>query len=226
MASSLLAEGLQRHSRLRVVTCALRGAELSSAIDQYAPDVALISAQSDAGAPDGYEAISGIHQQHPAARVVFLLDRSDREAVVEAFRVGASGVFCRSTYAPKLLRRCVESVARGQIWANSKELGYLLDDYRNAAPQRVVSSDGIAMLTPREQDVYHLVSDGLMNREIAGQLGLSERTVKNYIFHVFDKLGISTRVELVLHATAHGQGKSQAANASPSESSAQSSFQG
>ncbi len=179
MASSLLVAGLRRHTHLRVLACALERSALSRAMDRYAPDVALISAQSDGGAPDGYAVMPRIHHQHPATRVVYLLDRSDRETVVEAFRAGGSGVFCRSTHELKLLRRCVEAVAQGQIWANSKELGYLLDAYRQAVPQRVLHSESIVLLTPREQDVYCLVADGPMNREIAQQLGLSERTVKN-----------------------------------------------
>jgi DNA-binding NarL/FixJ family response regulator len=202
MACTLLADGLHRYGDLNVVACALNSADFSAVLQRCAPEVALISAVSEGGAPDGYDVVPLIRTSNPRTRLVFLLDRSEREPVVEAFRAGASGVFCRSTYTLKSLRRCVESVAHGQVWATSKELGYVLDDYRQTVHVRVVNSEGIALLTPREQQVYQLVSEGLMNREIAEQLGLSERTVKNYIFHIFDKLGISTRVELVLHATA------------------------
>jgi len=65
---------------------------------------------------------------------------------------------------------------------------------------KVVNADSLRMLTKREEDVVRLLAEGLQNREIARQLGLSEHTVKNYMFHIFEKLGVSSRVELVLYA--------------------------
>jgi len=65
---------------------------------------------------------------------------------------------------------------------------------------RLVTADGRSLLSKREQEVVHLVAEGLANHEIAEQLHLSDHTVKNHLFHIFDKLGISSRVELVLYA--------------------------
>jgi DNA-binding CsgD family transcriptional regulator len=65
---------------------------------------------------------------------------------------------------------------------------------------RVVNADGLRLLTKREEDVVRLLAEGLQNREIAHELNLSEHTVKNYLFHIFDKLGVSSRVELILYA--------------------------
>jgi DNA-binding NarL/FixJ family response regulator len=73
---------------------------------------------------------------------------------------------------------------------------------------RVVNSRGLKLLTPREEQVVALVADGLSNREVATELNLSEHTIKKYLFHIFDKLGISTRVELVLYAVSHGENRS------------------
>ena len=69
---------------------------------------------------------------------------------------------------------------------------------------RVVNTQGNTLLTPREEQVVALVAEGLSNRDIAGELALSEHTVKKYLFRIFDKLGISTRVELVLYAFNNG----------------------
>jgi len=69
---------------------------------------------------------------------------------------------------------------------------------------RVVNVQGSSLLTPREEQVVALVAEGLSNRDIAQELALSEHTVKKYLFRIFDKLGISTRVELVLYAVNHG----------------------
>ena len=72
--------------------------------------------------------------------------------------------------------------------------------FSQLTPMRVVNSDGLRLLTNREEDVVRLVAEGLQNRDIARQLELSEHTIKNYLFHIFDKLGVSSRVELVLYA--------------------------
>jgi len=123
--------------------------------------------------------------------------------VVEAFRTGARGVFCRSESLMSLAR-CIQCVSEGQIWANSKELRYLLEALGEALPLRVVNTQGAALLSRREIEVVRCVAEGLSNREIAQRLGLTEHTVKNYLFRIFDKLGVSKRVEVVLYAYSLG----------------------
>ena len=135
--------------------------------------------------------------------MIVLLENSQRALVVEAFRAGAKGVFCRSDFEFKALWKCVSSVNQGQIWANSQQLQFVMETLWETAPLRLVNSEGAGLLTKREEDVVRLVADGLINREIAGQLHLSEHTVKNYLFRIFEKLGISSRVELVMYAVAN-----------------------
>src|SRR5664279_2032349 len=120
--------------------------------------------------------------------------------VVDAFRAGARGVFCLSQATFKSLCRCVEQVHAGQIWADSSELSEVIESFSQLAPLRVVNANGMRLLTKREEDVVRLLAEGLQNRDIAQELKLSEHTVKNYLFHIFDKLGVSSRVELVLYA--------------------------
>ncbi|MGZ4811823.1 MAG: response regulator transcription factor [Terriglobales bacterium] len=91
-------------------------------------------------------------------------------------------------------------MSEGQIWANSKELGYLLDTFVSPTSGRTLSENCCKLLTHREQEVVQLVADGFSNREIAAELKLSQHTVKNYLFQVFEKIGVSNRVELVLCA--------------------------
>jgi DNA-binding NarL/FixJ family response regulator len=95
-------------------------------------------------------------------------------------------------------------MAGGQIWANTEQLSFLLDLVSEVPSLRVVNSRGGEMLTPREEQVVALVAEGLSNRETARELNLSEHTIKKYLFRIFDKLGISSRVELVLYAVNHG----------------------
>ncbi|MGH9773815.1 MAG: response regulator transcription factor [Candidatus Acidiferrales bacterium] len=90
-------------------------------------------------------------------------------------------------------------VHKGQIWATSEELRFLLEAVAGSPPLRLVGSQGLNLLTRRENQVVRLVADGLSNRGVASKLGLSEHTVSNYLFRIYEKLGISSRVELILY---------------------------
>jgi DNA-binding NarL/FixJ family response regulator len=131
---------------------------------------------------------------------VILLDNEDRKLTVDAFRAGASGVFCPSQSSFKMLCRCVDRVHSGQLWAKRSELVQVMEAFSQLEPLQVVTPDGLRLLTKREEEVVRLLADGLQNREIARELNLSEHTIKNYLFHIFDKLGVSSRVEVVLYA--------------------------
>ena len=106
-----------------------------------------------------------------------------------------------------MLCKCISSVARGQVWINSQQLLYVLDALSEVSTLRVVNANGKLLLTAREEQVVALVADGLSNREVGAELGLSEHTIKKYLLRIFDKLGISSRVELVLYAVSHGQNR-------------------
>jgi DNA-binding NarL/FixJ family response regulator len=92
----------------------------------------------------------------------------------------------------------------GDISASKQQLNYLLESVCQVPAVRVAAAGGQNLLTHREEQVVALVADGLSNRDVATELGLSEHTVKKYLFRIFDKLGISNRVELVLYAFHHG----------------------
>lgn len=104
----------------------------------------------------------------------------------------------------RLLCKCLLRVSAGQIWANTEQLNYILEMISEVPSLRVLNSNGQNLLTPREEQVVALVAAGLGNRQIAIELNLSEHTVKKYLFRIFEKLGISTRVELVLYAVNNG----------------------
>ena len=143
--------------------------------------------------------------------VGLLFYNPERNLVADAFRAGAKGVYCISQSTFKSLCRCVEQVHAGQIWANSSELAEVLRALSELAPMRVINADGMRLLTNREEEVVRLVAKGLQNREVARELNLSEHTIRNYIFHVFDKLGVSSRVELVLYAASCAKSEQTAA---------------
>jgi DNA-binding NarL/FixJ family response regulator len=135
----------------------------------------------------------------PDVRPIVLSDACGRDLIAEIFRAGAKGFFDRSLYEPVSLCRCIQCVADGQIWASSEQLGFVLDAFSDTTPLRVTSVNGVELLTPREREVVRLVADGFGNRKVAEQLGLSTHTVKNYLFSVFDKIGVSSRAELTLY---------------------------
>jgi DNA-binding NarL/FixJ family response regulator len=94
-------------------------------------------------------------------------------------------------------------VDAGQVWASSSELQFVLEALTQPALAHL-SSNGKSLLSAREIDVVRCLAEGLTNREIARRLKLTEHTVKNYLFRIFDKLGVSSRVEVVLYALGGG----------------------
>lgn len=203
MNSQLLASALERDKRFQVLDPVSDARGILAAVAKEKPAVVIVSAELDDDPRKGFEVAREVHTLRPDTRIVMLIDVSERSQVVEAFRAGARGVFCRSE-SLKSLAKCIYSVNLGQVWANSKELRYLLDALGEALPMRVIDAKGATLLSRREQEVVRCVAEGLSNREIAQRLGLTEHTVKNYLFRIFDKLGVSKRVEVVLYAYSLG----------------------
>jgi len=199
MNSQLLASALERDKRFQMLDGAADARGIIAAVLREKPAVVVIGAEIDGNSRKGFEVVRELRGLRPETRVVMLLDGSERSQVVEAFRAGARGVFSRNE-SLKLLAKCIYCVHQGQIWANSKELRYLLDALGEALPLRVIDAKGAELLSRREQEVVRCVAEGMSNREIAQRLGLTEHTVKNYLFRIFDKLGVSKRVEVVLYA--------------------------
>ncbi len=199
MACELLANALSRTPEMRVVGWELDSESALARTARVKPHVALISSDLQDGAARGLSLASALRARHPEIRSVILLDRPDRQSTIDAFRAGARGVLSRGD-GLALVQKCVRRVSEGQVWANSTELLYLLDTMVQTKPAHTLSDNCRKLLTPREQQVVQLVADGLGNREIAAHLKLSEHTVKNYLFLVFDKIGVSSRTELVLSA--------------------------
>lgn len=200
MVGELLAAALNRRRNFRVVMIAATAQEVLKAANSVDLDVALISATLADGPLDGLSVLRQLHEYFPEVKSIVLFYGSESNLVVDAFRAGARGVFRPSKSAFKLLCRCVDRVRAGEIWASNKELSAVMEAFSQLAPMKVVNADGLRLLTKREEDVVRLLSKGMHNREIAHQLGISEYTVKNYLFHIFNKLGVSSRVELVLYA--------------------------
>jgi DNA-binding NarL/FixJ family response regulator len=204
MQCQLLVSALRRRPELSVTSCSVDMDAILNAIASTAVQVAIINADRPRDGWPDMTIIRRLHLAHPEVAKVLLLDSYDREMVVSAFRSGVKGLFCFSDYPFRLLCKCIHSVHRGQVWANSEQLQYLIEVITQVPSLRMVNAVGAKLLTPREEQVVALVADGLSNRDVAHELSLSVHTIKKYLYRIFDKLGISSRVELVLYAVSHG----------------------
>jgi len=199
MGCQLLKNALVRSSsQFKVAECATNRAEILRALQAHPIDVAVVSESLQEGPLMGFEVLSGLRNSFPETRVIFLLKSASEQLLVDAFRAGAKGVFCTSEPIQGL-RKSIQAVSKGQIWANSHQLHLILEALAGTAPMRTPEAPQSAGLAKREQEVARLVAEGLTNREVGERLGLSEHTVSNYLFRIYDKLGLSSRVELVLY---------------------------
>jgi two-component system, NarL family, nitrate/nitrite response regulator NarL len=198
MHSELLAESIRRDRRFAVVGSASSSGDIHSLLREHCPDVLLISASMDEQPHGGLHLIPELRSTYPEIKAVVLLESPKRETVVQAFRVGARGVFSKNSPI-KVLGKCIDCVQQGQVWASSEELGFVLEALAAAPSVRPLAASALNQLSARELDVVTCLAEGLSNREIAQQLKLSRHTVKNYMFRIFDKLGVSSRVELLFY---------------------------
>ena len=135
-------------------------------------------------------------RSHPNIRAVMFLNSSKPEWVTEAFRSGALGVITRQDSIETLIK-CLRRVHQGQIWANSEQTTLVIEALRASHSPLAISAQSVEHLSQREIEVIGCLAQGLTNNQIAGNLGISEHTVKNYLFRIYDKLGVSNRVELL-----------------------------
>ena len=204
MQSQLLTSALRRGSQFSISNCAVDIASILQAVAFTPAKVVVFSMNHSISIAGQMAALRRVHLSLPAVAKVLLVESHDRELVVSVFRSSARGIFCNADTHFRLLCRCIRRIADGQIWADTEQLNFLVDLVAEVPSLRVLNSRGRQILTPREEQVVALVAEGLSNRDTARELDLSEHTIKKYLFRIFDKLGVSSRVELVLYAVNHG----------------------
>jgi DNA-binding NarL/FixJ family response regulator len=199
--SQLLSRALRGRREFEVATVDLDTTVLRNFLQSNHVDVVLVAGNH---LPD-LSLLRWLRVSYPKIAPVLLVENDDRELVVNALRAGAKGIFLFTQTPFPMLCKCIHCVFDGEVWVNNQQMNYVLDALSDVPTLRVVSSTGRSLLTPREEQVVALVADGLTNRGVASELGLSEHTIKKYLLRIFDKVGISSRVELVLYALSHGE---------------------
>ncbi len=126
---------------------------------------------------------------------------ADENRMIELYRNGVRGTISRAI-SPDLLLRCVRKVASGETWIDNQSLTLLIDAYRMQATQGITSKLP-PRLSPKELSIIAYISQGKRNKEIAQHIGTSEQVVKNYLRKIYDKLGVSDRLELALYSLHH-----------------------
>lgn len=194
--TQLLADAIRSDANLQVVASAPHSKELLEAVERIPVDVAIISYVLDGVPNRGPEVLRDIRRLRPQVKGIMLLDSSHPQQVVECFRAGAKGIFSKQDKLENLCK-CIRCVHEGQVWASSNELEHVFEALNNSPRVSATDNQGVDLLSAREREVVQYLAAGMTNREIAKALRLSPHTVKNYLFRIFDKLGVSTRTELL-----------------------------
>jgi len=194
--SRLLADALKSDPLLEVTPFEAESSGLVAAIIAEEIDVLVISSTLDEHPSRGIEILQDLRSLHRDTRCVMLLASSKDEIVLRAFRAGARGLFSKNDPLEHL-SECVRAVYQGKVWANDHAMGVAVDALAASPAVRASNANGMKLLSKRELQVVRSLAEGLTNREIAEQLNLSPHTIKNYLFRIFDKLGVSSRIELL-----------------------------
>jgi DNA-binding NarL/FixJ family response regulator len=189
---------LEARADFKVVGTAGSGREAVQLVADLSPDVLLL----DLSMPDmsGIEVMRALDLTRSNVRVVLLTASADSEEILEALRLGARGVVLKES-ATTMLYKCIDVVMDGKFWFGHDYMPTLVSAFRQASGGEPPSP--VDTLTASELRIIAAVVDGATNRDVAAQLGLSEQTVKNHLRRVFDKLGVSNRLELALFAIHH-----------------------
>ena len=161
-------------------------------------DVLILEGNLLAGTSD---AIPEIVKRFPDIKIIVQTSAADENHTVELYRKGVRGIIPRAI-SPELLIRCVRKIAAGETWIDNQSVNWVIEAYR---AQAVALTDPRLQprLSPKELAIIALITQGKRNKEIAFQLGTTEQVIKNYLRKIYEKLGVSDRLELALYCLHH-----------------------
>ena len=188
---------LDSDDELTVVGEAASGGECIKMLAKLKPDILLL----DLRMPDksGLAVLEEVNFDTVPTRVIVLTAAEDNREVIRAMRLGARGVVLKQS-ATEVLLKSIHRVHAGEIWLDNRMTAEVLNAFSvaGAAPRSEKP-----LLSDREKEIVHLVVQGFRNKEIGVKLFIGEQTVKNHLHNIFDKLGVSDRLELALYAIHH-----------------------
>ena len=184
-------EVLLRDTDYEIAATAETGAQTLQVIEEVRPDILLLDLQMPQGT--GMEVVRSVHASGGEPRIVILTAAIDDFSLMEARKLGVSGMVLKNS-DPAYLLECLDRVRSGETWIDPELSARVNEIARTFADRPRVQ------LAPRERQLIRFVRQGLRNREIAAELGVTEGTVKVYLHGVFEKVGVSSRTELAVRA--------------------------
>jgi two-component system nitrate/nitrite response regulator NarL len=201
--TQLLSEMLGRDANLEVIGWDLEPSTIPRCSGNI--DILAIGSELNGTSKDAIAVVREMRSAQPTTKIVVLLEPHRDDTVLDFLRAGANGIFEKEGL-PELLRHCVRAVSQGETWLGNRYVTLLIKFLATATTLPDIKANGTAGLTKREREVLELLVQGHSNREISKRMSLSEHTVKNYVFHIFDKIGVSSRGELQYLILSHDGG--------------------
>ncbi len=189
---------------LKVIGMAENRATALEIAEREQPDIILLDL--DLGSDSGIDVLPALPAAAPHARVILLTGARDAEQHLQAVQRGAMGVVLKDQ-AAESLTAAIKNVHGGGAWLDPSLTARLLSRRTNPQQARDPEADKIAALTPREREIVALICEGLQNNDISARLTISSATVRNHLGAIFNKLGVTSRLELAIYAFRHGLAK-------------------
>jgi two-component system nitrate/nitrite response regulator NarL len=183
---------------VQIIGEASNGVECVKMLTKLKPDILLLDLRMPE--KDGLGVLEEVNFDSLPTRVIVLTAAEDDRDVVRAMRLGARGVVLKQS-ASDLLLKSIRKVADGEIWLDNRMTAEVIDAFKKSSESGQRREK--PLLSDREKEIVQLVAQGFRNREIGEKLFISEQTVKNHLHNIFDKLGVSDRLELALYAIHH-----------------------
>jgi DNA-binding NarL/FixJ family response regulator len=205
----IVREGLRRlledQGDIEIVGECENGRQALELVEDLHPDVLLLDLKMPG--MDGLTALQMLQHSTHKTRVIVLTASEDKNEWVQAMKLGCSGIVVKQTQ-PELIVKSIRKVHSGEIWLDSHTTAAVMRQFSSSqdsvSPDAAKSGRERSPLSAREREIVALVAQGYKNKEMAEKMFISEQTVKNHLHNIFDKLGVSDRLELALYAIHKG----------------------
>ncbi|MGH9582115.1 MAG: response regulator [Bryobacteraceae bacterium] len=193
---------LAKTDDIEVVGDASEGTDALEKVIHLEPDIVLL----DLGLPgaDGMAMLRSVQTHAPRAKVILFTTSEHKDEFVEAMKLGCSGILLKEG-ATALIEKSIHRVYAGEIWLDSNTTAAVIRQFASPSDFPAAHANGKpqrerTQLSQREREIIVLIAQGYKNKEIAEKMFITEQTVKNHLHNIFDKLGVSDRLELALYA--------------------------